>query len=1840
MTASLHKITAGDGYTYLTKNVASGDTHRGRQSLGDYYSTRGETPGVWVGNGLKGFELNARVAGPLGLKNTARAGNHVSEAQMLALFGELRHPDASTIGKAAQGKLSNDVEALIDSTKLGRTPPRIANIETSFTKELNAEYKKWREDNDQADIPSEIRASLRSKIGIKTFTDRYQRSPEEGELESWLAKQSRPPRQPIAGYDVTFSAMKSVSVLWALADKDTTDKITRLHDKAVDEALEHVEKTFLYTREGTDGVRQVQTRGLIGTKFMHRDSRAGDPDLHTHVAIANRVQTADGRWLSIDGREIYRWTVELSEYYNTRLIKHLETELGVEFVPVVKRPGRAPVWEINGIPKDLCEKMSRRRAAIEVRQAQLTSEFKKTQGRIPTSSEQAKLGQQATLETRPAKKEPKTFSEQRTLWHKEATHCLGDKQTINDVLAKTINRNGAEKTPRLALTQSAIDDIAASVTESVSNKRATWQLQHVLAQAQRELRAYEIKPVNIDKTARLIAEKVTSNAVNLGSTAPKITGLTRSNGTSIYQRADAELFTTREVLQAETDLLAAASTKNFSGLKSFWVEKTIRKHELEGLKLTLSQSRMVTELATSQRGLQLALAPAGTGKTTSMKVLADAWQSAGGTVIGLSHQALAAENLKEAISDDAVCDTITSLTFQLKQPTPLLPEWAQKVNNHTLIIVDEAGMASTKDLALLTKFANERGASIRLIGDDRQLAAIEAGGILRDIAHEHGAVRLTEVMRFTNPTEGDASIGLREGNKNSLGFYTLHNRIHPVAVTNATEEIFNAWLKDTRNGMNSLMLAAGLDDVTELNVAAQNWLAQENKIDLTRTVALHDGTKAGVGDRIITRQNARKLAITSTSFVKNRHHWKVIDVREDGSLVVQHDDTSRYVRLPSDYVAAHVELGYASTITGAQGLTVDSCHTLIRGRETRALAYVGASRGKESNQLYVAVAGDGDEHEAVFDQSEQLQTAVETLENILEVTGQQKSATTMRNEANDPFIRLQTNIEVLNDAIGQTCLNILGPDTLQNLSVLSDRAAANATQNGTTVQQLSKCEAWPALAGQLAKIAVTGTNPITALQEAIEKRQLAADTKNPSADDAAILYWRLTSKTDEKDEHLIEQIPQVDPKLIVNDQIKQALKDLTQLRETCVSDVEAIRTTAKLWTTNNCPRWAQPLIGTGLVPELAYWRAVCGVPENDLAPLGTTPQIGQSKDKQTWRKQLSKRLADYTNSQRWEKQVPAIITDDPYWPIVALQLTTLAKTHNVLDLEATMLKIKRTALPVDQPASAYWHLLTEKIRTHDQATLNTRIVPIWAKNFISSCPKGMRNQVLSDPAWPQFVDAANQLPEIDQAQIVKLAAKLATDIRPETPEQWLAQAHKNLVTLKEVSFQGKLDQIPEPADLPPEQRHGDVPEAQITDDNEPYSPVFDEDGNQLDTTSTERILELNKAAADYFASNYSAGPAAYIASRFGSDLKDDPRFNIGYAPPGWDNLTRHLQTTMNASNNELVDAGLAKYSSRGTLIDVFRDRVTIAMSDGNKILGFTGRANPADKRAPKYLNTPATKVFTKGNYLYGADQLDPNATPVLCEGPLDAIAITLNGDKNTTGLAQNKTIGIAPGGTALTQAQVAKLSKRFTQNPLLVLATDNDTAGQKAAARDYQLLVTAGADPRGLNLIDAKDPAEAAKANPTLLSAQLETSNLLSPSAIKLIEYQKNEYIRQNLNHGDDNGLDANQLAALQKKAIQLLAPLPQESRQFATQEIAHTLELDQDSQSLEDFTSDVENSAKVWLPPKETSYDWRTLAAKYAGWHEADGYENERSEQSERERLQNEIAHETSSPDIALPGD
>jgi hypothetical protein len=167
------------------------------------------------------------------------------------------------------------------------------------------------------------------------------------ELAGQIAKDSRPRTQTVAGYDLTFSPVKSVSTLWAVADPAVAAVIERAHQAAVKDALAFIEKHALFTRTGPQGIRQVNVRGLVATAFTHRDSRAGDPDLHTHVAVANKVQTLDGRWLSIDGRVLFKANVAASETYNTALEQHLRDTLGVRFSG---RPGtdptKRPIWEI------------------------------------------------------------------------------------------------------------------------------------------------------------------------------------------------------------------------------------------------------------------------------------------------------------------------------------------------------------------------------------------------------------------------------------------------------------------------------------------------------------------------------------------------------------------------------------------------------------------------------------------------------------------------------------------------------------------------------------------------------------------------------------------------------------------------------------------------------------------------------------------------------------------------------------------------------------------------------------------------------------------------------------------------------------------------------------------------------------------------------------------------------------------------------------------------------------------------------------------------------------------------------------------------------------------------------------------------------------------------------------------------------------------------------------------------------------------------------------------------------------------------------------------------------
>ena len=243
---------------------------------------------------------------------------------------------------------------------------------------------------------------------------------------------------------MTFSPVKSVSALWAVAPLDVARDIEECHDAAVADALAFMEAHAAFTRSGAAGVAQVDTTGLIGTAFTHRDSRAGDPDLHTHVAISNKVATIDAngvqRWLALDGQPLHRVMVAVSELYNTRLEAHLGQRLGLQFAEMTP-PGRGkrPIREIVGVNTELNTRWSSRRQAIEARTAELSKQFQADHGREPTNVEAIALAQQATLESREAKHEPRSLAEQRQTWRAEAIEVLGGQHELSQMIGQSLS---------------------------------------------------------------------------------------------------------------------------------------------------------------------------------------------------------------------------------------------------------------------------------------------------------------------------------------------------------------------------------------------------------------------------------------------------------------------------------------------------------------------------------------------------------------------------------------------------------------------------------------------------------------------------------------------------------------------------------------------------------------------------------------------------------------------------------------------------------------------------------------------------------------------------------------------------------------------------------------------------------------------------------------------------------------------------------------------------------------------------------------------------------------------------------------------------------------------------------------------------------------------------------------------------------------------------------------------------------------------------------------------------------------------------------------------------------
>lgn len=1104
-------LTRISSVEYLQSTVMVGDANVGTSVTGRgltaYYAESGNPPGRWYGAGLSGLSVGN--------------GEDISSHDAVAVWQKFRNPRTNE--------------------RLGKPPI------------------------------SERRQDTRAN-------------------DNQLAEDSEQTRRDVAGFDLTFTIPKDASILWALGTPDMQAQIAACHERALHATLDHFEDNGLQSRAGHGGVAAVAVKGLIAGQWDHWDSRDGEPHLHSHVVVSNRVQRAsDGKWVTIDSRSLFRSTVALSEIHQNLFMDELHRELGVQWTEREGVTSRAAVPDIVGMADAIRDAFSSRGAAIDRDLAARVKRFVGEYEREPSHKEMLNLKQQAWRATRkPKDKEVLPLSQRCEEWRERAAaegqeaetivaDCVertrdvelsGDLSgSVHDVLvALTIDSLGQRQRPELD-EQPAPDDspaseetdaedhqrrllnVSAQVLGTLSQGRSTWTAANVRAEVERLTRMVRASTPEIrDAAIEAITTEVLEQSVQLTPTRYRVEAdnpHVALRGRSVFDDLHRVQFTSLDTLDREETILAALRTPGVVDTPDTGeVDELVDAYnstqlEQRGHALAEDQDAAVRAILTSDSRLSVLLGPAGTGKTTTMAAVRDVWEQvhASGSVVGLATSAQAASVLGDEIGAQAHtiakwlhesttgqrtrADRVNSLTAaldalgpneyaradsirrQIAKDTTASDAWRMRPGQ--LIVVDEASMTSTVHLHELTRQADAEGARVLLVGDHRQLDAVEAGGALALLAQQPEMLELTSVWRFSAQWEKDASLALRQVRDEDhaaelVDTYDEQGRI----VHGEDEEVSDAAFEDTRQaleaGRSAILIASTNTVVTDINERFLHARRESGEVDATRTVSLRGHADAGVGERILARHNDRRLLDEHGDFIRNGAMLTVEEIHADGSITAARDGSATAIHLPADYLLAHTELGYATTAHRAQGVTVDEARLVLPTTDSipAELLYVGLTRGRHVNAAYVGQEPEPDEEPTAG--PGHLVAAAEDptwkgrLVAMMTTTGGEQSAVATRDriaqEANS-LSRLRSEYEYLtsledSDPLIQQLITDHGMDrtTLEDSPVLTSLAAAYRAANAAD----------PAAAQR------SLTRPITGLEDADTEKRLRVLTGRLRAD--------------------------------------------------------------------------------------------------------------------------------------------------------------------------------------------------------------------------------------------------------------------------------------------------------------------------------------------------------------------------------------------------------------------------------------------------------------------------------------------------------------------------------------------------------------------------------------------------------------------------------------------------------------------------------------------------------------------------------------------------------------------
>ncbi len=712
-----------------------------------------------------------------------------------------------------------------------------------------------------------------------------------------------------AGIDVTVSAPKSVSVLYGLGPPGVAAAVRQAHRVAVAGALGYLESVAGHGLRGHHGdghrATRIGTQGWIVAAFEHRSSRAGDPQLHTHLVVPNLLRGADGKWSAVDSRAVHRHALTASYLYHAVLRGQLTARLGVAWTTPTKG-----IAEIAGMPAGLLDVFSTRRR-------QILAALDQT-GRHGPGAAQA-----ACLATRPPKDPttPDTTLHQR--WAARARAAGHDPDTL---IEGVVGRVRPPRPPRLdELIQELLGPAGLTAHATGFDRR---DLLQALCQALPP--GMLVNRDQLEAAANLVLRH--RDTIRLA---------TRTD--------DGGRWSTAELLTVEQHALRLADELRSSRTPDSPPAATAATAATADRRLTGEQRRMVAALANAG-GLAVVVGPAGAGKTAALAAAAHTWQRAGRPVTGAALAAVTARRLEHATGIPS-----TSLARLLANAHGTDADTGRPAGlpRGGVLVVDEASMVDTRTLAALLAHTKNATGTLVLVGDPAQLPEIRAGGLFAALARHPDTITLTDNRRQAEPWERQALADLRAGDPQAaIAAYAAHERITAAALADLPDRIVTDYLKcrdQADQPEQVVMLAVRRADVELLNNLTRQRLLATGQLG-------HQAVIVGGGDRQREYRAGDQVIVTANDHRRgllNGTRATLTHVESQQRTMTLATDDQRQITVPAGWAAGRLDHGYALTCHKAQGATVHTALLYGAGTLAREASYVGLSRGRQANHLYV-----------------------------------------------------------------------------------------------------------------------------------------------------------------------------------------------------------------------------------------------------------------------------------------------------------------------------------------------------------------------------------------------------------------------------------------------------------------------------------------------------------------------------------------------------------------------------------------------------------------------------------------------------------------------------------------------------------------------------------------------------------------------------------------------------------------------------------------------------------------------------------------------------------------------